>query len=247
MENMKRQIKENEIPYRQVAEYGLTREKFLDLPKKALEKIMSGRLSPLFMLRDSQGRQMQAKLTLKRDEQGEVTFMIYPRQKEMDAALYRLQEEEIRRLKDGQTIAKDGSWLQLDRDTNIILQMKMSESRLEKKLDSIISNLDDVQLGTAQRDQIMSGRPVTISRGDTELTVGIDLNTTMGIKVIKGGLDDWRQRMMVEWDRVTPGATGYWQTSENGWEYMSYGRQEREREATREVQRQEHRSRGYSR
>ena len=39
-------------------------------------------------------------------------------------------------------------------------------------------------------------------------------------------MDEWRQRKLEQWDRITPGATGYWQTSENGWEYRMHARQE---------------------
>ena len=100
-----------------------------------------------------------------------------------------------------------------------MLVKKEEKDKIDGKLKEIASSLEDIQLGDRQRDQIRNGQPVTVSKGDTEVTIGVDLDTISGIRVIKGDLDDWRQRKMVEWDRLTPGATGYWQTAENGWEY----------------------------
>jgi hypothetical protein len=70
------------------------------------------------------------------------------------------------------------------------------------------------------KQRMRDGLPVEVEVGDTKVTVGVDLNDPTGFRVLKGDLNEWQQKKLVEWDRITPGATGYWQTSENGWEYM---------------------------
>lgn len=216
---MRKQFNEAEIPYNQLLAFGITREMFLDLPAQAMKHIVNGRPSPLLKLSTADGKVMAAKVRLTRNMEGKVSFVFIPRRRELDVSRHGLTPKEVERLKKDEVILKDGMYIRLDRETNQLLEMKVSEAKIDKRIESIVNAIEDVQLGENQKQQIREGKPVTISRGDTEITIGIDMNATSGVKVIKGGLDEWRQKMMVEWDRITPGATGYWQTTQNGWEF----------------------------
>lgn len=216
---MRTQFNEMEIPYDQLRDYGIKKEMFLDLPKQALKLILNGRPSPLLRLRTPGGAPLSAKVRLTRDESGHATFRFIPRRKVLDLQGLRLSAREAEALRMEEVILKDGKFMRLDKETNQVMEMKLSDKKIDKRLNDIVNAIEDVHLGENQREHIKNGKPVTISRGDTQLTIGIDMNSTSGIRVIKGGMDEWRQKMMVEWDRITPGVAGYWQTTQNGWEY----------------------------
>ena len=216
---MRLQYKENDIPYATLREFGISRQAVLDLPKEALTNILSGRLSPLLAIEGPDGRRYAAKIRLARDGEGKVSLLFVPRLRELDAARLGLSGEEAEKLRRMETILKDGKYMRLDSETNQLIQMRASDVRIDRMLDTIAHSIEDVILGEGQRQQIREGRPVEITRGDTKVTVGVDVNSATGLRVINGDLDEWRRRQLVEWDRLTPGATGYWQTTENGWEY----------------------------
>ncbi len=239
--NMKNLFKAKEIPFGELEQYGIAKEAFLDLPKKALDNLLTGRLSPLMKLsiegKNGKIYSLPAKVKLHRNADGTTALRIFPSMKEIRND-FSLTEKELGKLKDNQTIVKsidrgngtERCYLQLDKETNTVMHVKASEIHIPDAIGEAV-------IGGEQKERLRNGEPVEIHMEDTTVTVGVDLNDRTGFKVIKGDLDEWRIKKLIEWDRITPGATGYWQTSENGWEY----RKEMERE------REQERGKGYSR
>lgn len=199
---------------------GISKEAFLDLPKNAIDRLLTGRLSPLMMLRissDKQAYSIPAKIALVR-ENGEVGIKIFPKRKEIDNSL-NLSDKDMDKIKKGETIRiktdKEDKFVQLDPETKTLMSAKAKDIHIPDAIGNVI-------VGGTQKEQMLNGNPVQIEVGDTKVTVGVDLNDRTGFKVINGDLDLWRQKKLIEWDRVTPGATGYWITSENGWEYQKH-------------------------
>lgn len=221
--NTKNIIKAKEIPYSELELVGLDKEALLDLPKNALDRILTGRTSPLLRLtvpgKDGKLFSLPAKIALERKENGEVGLMIFPVMKRMDNR-YKLNEEDILRLNENETIlrtidrgkGKEKCYIQLDKETNTLMTARSSDIHIPDAI-------GDVTVGLEQKERMRNGEPVEVDMGDAKVTVGVDLNDRTGFKVLNGDLDEWRKKKLIEWDRITPGATGYWLTSENGWEY----------------------------
>lgn len=236
---MKNIFKAKEIPFGELEQYGIAKEAFLDLPRKALDNLLTGRLSPLLKLtvegKNGKIFQFPAKVKLHRNMDGTTALRIFPAMKEIKNE-FSLTEKEMEKLRDSRTIVKsidrgngtERCYLQLDKETNTVMHVKSSEIHIPDAIGEAV-------IGSEQKERIRNGEPVEIHLDDTTVTVGVDLNDRTGFKVINGDLDLWRMKKLVEWDRITPGATGYWQTSENGWEYR------------KEMEREQERNKGYSR
>lgn len=94
-----------EIPFKELKNMGISKEAFLDLPKNAIDRLLTGRLSPLMMLRissDKQAYSIPAKIALVR-ENGEVGIKIFPKRKEIDNSL-NLSDKDMDKIKKGVVI-----------------------------------------------------------------------------------------------------------------------------------------------
>lgn len=207
-----------EIPFKELEKIGISKEELLDLPKNAIDCLLTGRLSPLMKLKilsKGQNYYVPAKIALTR-ENGAVSLKIFPKRKEIDNTLS-LSEKELENVKNGETIRitvnGEEKFVQLDQETKALMSADVKNIHIPTAIGNVV-------IGSSQKEQMRNGNPVEIEIGNTKVTVGIDLNDRTGFKVINGDLDMWRQKKLIEWDRITPGATGYWITSENGWEYQ---------------------------
>ena len=118
-------------------------------------------------------------------------------------------------LEEGKTIRISGNtdvFVQMDRETKCLMTAKAEEIKIP-------TSIGNVQLGNEQINRIREGNPIEIEVDNTKVTLGIDLNSFSGFKTMKGDLQEWMQKKMETWDRITPGATGIWRTTENGWQY----------------------------
>ena len=241
MENQKKILFDyKQIPWAELEQIGLSEEKFLDLPKGSIDRILTGNLSPLMKMQflDKDGNALAVpecmklsqnedgvvptKFRLVKDEQGNVHVQLLPKRSEVDLQVgeTKISRTDLARMKDQEsvltTIRKNGKdekyYLQLDSSLNII--------QMAREKDVIIPNaIGDVTIGQQQAQQIRDGKPVELEVGDTKVTIGVDLNDRNGFRIVEGDMDEWKQKKLEQWDRVTPGIKGYWKTSENGWEY----------------------------
>lgn len=249
----------NEIPWHELNKIGISEEAFLELPKDSLDKILTGQLSPLMKLKfmDDQGNTLTVpekmklsqnpdgtiptKFSLQRTKEGNVQVVLHPKRNEINLTIGNatINQEGLERLKNMETIpmtvVKDGKdekyYIQLDHDLNI-LQMTNEKSIV------IPNAIGDVTLGENQIQQIRDGKPIELEVGDTKVTVGVDLNDRNGFKIVEGDMDEWKQRKLEQWDRITPGVRGYWKTSENGWEYQLHEQRDETIKQTAEIERE---------
>ena len=238
MENQKKILFDyKQIPWAELEQIGLSEEKFLDLPKGSIDRILTGNLSPLMKMQflDKDGNALvvpecmklsqnedgvvPTKFRLVKDEQGNVHVQLLPKRSEVDLQVgeTKISKTDLARMKDQEsvltTIRKNGKdekyYLQLDSSLNII--------QMAREKDVIIPNaIGDVTIGQQQAQQIRDGKPVELEVGDTKVTIGVDLNGRNGFRIVEGDMDEWKQKKLEQWDRVTPGIKGYWKTSENG-------------------------------
>lgn len=238
----------NEMPWDKLKEIGMTEEAFLDLPKDSIDRIMTGNLSPLMKMKflDTNGNTIKlpesmrlsqsedgvvpAKFRLQREANGKVSLVLHPKKNEIDLMIGEtvITEQQLKQLKEQESVrtlirkyGKDEMcYVQLDSDLNVLHMTS------EKNI-TIPNAIGDVTIGQEIEQRLREGKPVELDVGDTKVTVGVDLNARNGFRVVEGDMDEWKQRKLEQWDRITPGIKGYWKTSENGWEYELHHQQDR--------------------
>lgn len=220
-------IKANEIPVDQLALVGVDEKMLFGLHPKELERMMRGRMSPLIAdlkVKDGQ-RELAAfsgKLRFVREQDGKVNLMVYPARKQMRND-YGLSKEQLEKLKDGKPLlvdvatqkGKEKMILQCDKETNVVMAVKQKDLRIPQAI-------GDIVLGEEQKQRFVEGKPIELSKENTKITVGVDLDDPTGCRVVRGDLDRWQQVKLEQWDRRTPDAYGYWKTTENGLQYKSF-------------------------
>jgi len=227
----KTQFLENEIPYEKLERLGISRKNVLDMPKELIEPLVKGRITPLVMTRykaeNGSTIEMPMKLQLFREEDGTVNLMTYQVRKELEKGNLRLNEQELQKLKDGETIKRevreDGvrkqKYVQLDKETNSLMLRDSAAVKITEKLREM-EKINDIELGTNQKQAAVEGKPVELSVGDQKVTVGVDLKEPQGFKVVNGDMKEWERQMKIRYDNEHEGFLGFVLTDENRWEYQ---------------------------
>ena len=83
-----------------------------------------------------------------------------------------------------------------------------------------MEKINDIELGTNQKQAAMEGKPVELAVGDQKVTVGVDLKEPQGFKVVGGDMKEWERQMKIRYDHEHEGFMGYVMTDENRWEYQ---------------------------
>lgn len=216
--------KVSEVPFDELEQVGISEQAFLNMPKNMLDRIMSGRVTPLMQMqwtkKDGTVIPMLGKLAMQRGEDNKMHLVVIPALKQGGMA-HKLMEQmgldqkDIQKLEKGELVVKEDKhermYFQLDRETNNVIKLK------EKDI-MIPESIGDVKLGAEQKDRIREGKPVELDYENTKVTVGVDPNDVTGCRIIKGDLDDWKEQKLIEWDRSRPDVGGYWRCMENQWE-----------------------------
>lgn len=217
-------IKADEVPYDELKQVGISEKAFLNMPKEALDRMLSGRTSPLMELnyqkKDGNVVSFVGKLGMQRDADGKVHLTVIPRienQQMLDKLMADkgLTPEDIKNLQKGEMVVKEvgkeRQYFRLDRETNSVVSIRQADIMIP-------NSIGDVQLGNNQKERLREGKPIELSLGDTKVTVGVDPNDVTGCRVIKGDMHEWETKQKVDWDRGNMGVTGYWRCAENSWQ-----------------------------
>lgn len=216
---------EHELPYSQLESLGISKKNIMAAPPDTLKSFMSGGFTSLLRLQmksDENTFRFLAKLRLTRDLRGNVELEMLPLYKNTpyDRDL-KLNMDEMDMLREGMVIKKNvynngkkTTWFaQLDGETNAILKAKAKDI-------VIPSFVKGVEIDKDQREKLRDGEPVEVIDEDDVYTIGIDLTQPTAVNTIQGDLNDWKQNIAKEWDRMNPGVVGFWLTDENGWQFM---------------------------
>ena len=82
-----------------------------------------------------------------------------------------------------------------------------------------MEKLNDIELGTQQKQQIREGKPIELNVGGEKVSVGVDLKEPQGFKVIQGNLKEWERQQKLRYDEQHPEYLGLVMTDKNRWEY----------------------------
>lgn len=227
-------ILSNQLPYEQLAKLGLDRDKVEKLPQEVKEKLIKGEVTPLMevSLPATNGMviTLPLKLQLATDKEGNPTLIAYPVQRELSTERsneLRLSQQEMDALRRGDVLQKtidiDGEktrrYLQLDPETKSIIHRRITEVQIEQKLKDM-EKVNDIELGTQQKQQVREGKPMELNVGGEKVTVGIDLKEPQGFRVVQGDMKEWERQQKLRYDDLHPEYIGLVMTEKNRWEYQ---------------------------
>ena len=222
---------EEEIPYQKLEKLGISRKSLLNMPKEMIEPLVNGSVTPLVMARyeatNNKVLEIPMKLQLVRGDDGRVNLMTYQVRKEIDRESVRLSDHELQKIKAGEAIRKevreDGirkqKYVQLDPETKSLILKDSHTVKISEKLREM-EKINDIELGTNQKQAAMEGKPIELAVGDQKVTVGVDLKEPQGFKVVGGDMKEWERQMKIRYDHEHEGFMGYVMTDENRWEYQ---------------------------
>jgi hypothetical protein len=225
------QFEEGDIPYETLEKFGLTHEMIEDLPMHVLEDIWSGRQSPVLPIHitNDEGELIKSRtrFSLVRMEDGKVDVMFYPVLKY--APLEHFDDNQLQLLKEGKAVVADvmsphgtmiKAFVQIDPETNQV--MNVPTPVIGRNLQVLA---EELSLGSGEIKTMQNGQPLTFVIDDEPVTVGIDLNSTTGIRFAQGDEQQWKERGKRDWDNLPSDAmavgsqmtkaitTTWWKTS----------------------------------
>jgi len=241
-----------EMPLDDFRRIGISREQLVNMPLALIKPLMTGQMTQFFELRvrNDNGIEMSvpARLRMERDTDGTARLKVYPIHNEVKDDLG-LTKRQIRQMKEGKTIkakvVKDGKqtfyYTKLDRLSNGIIRAKVDD--VAKAVPRAING---VELGRDQVQRLRAGNLIEMTIGKDKVTAGVDLSSPTGFKMVKGDAREWERQQKIRWDMDNPGAVGYWQTTENGWQQLKVKEHEQglDRQPEQAQPKREHRGAG---
>lgn len=233
-----------QLPYEKLALLGIDREKADKLPLEVKEKLANGEITPLVQVsinaRNGDTITLPLKLQTVTDKYGNPALIAYPVRAALEAERNKtlaLSRQEAERLARGETIQKTvevngektRQYLQLDPETKSVIHRRVTDIKLEQRLKDM-EKVNDIELGTRQKQQIREGKPVELNVGGEKVSVGVDLKEPQGFKVIKGDMKEWEKQQKLRYDELHLEFYGFVMTDRNRWEYQKVvDKQSRER------------------
>lgn len=83
-----------------------------------------------------------------------------------------------------------------------------------------MEKVNDIELGTQQKQQVREGKPIELNVGGEKVSVGVDLKEPQGFKVINGDMKEWERQQKLRYDEQHPEYLGLVMTDKNRWEYQ---------------------------
>ena len=251
-----------QLPYEKLALLGIDREKADNLPQEVKERLVSGEVTPLMQVsisaRNGDVITLPLKLQMIADKDGNPALIAYPVRAELEAErnkVLRLTPQEAGRLAKGEVIQKavevngekTQQYLQLDPETKSVIHRRVTDIEIERKLKDM-EKVNDIELGTQQKQQVRDGKPVELNVGGEKVSVGIDLKEPQGFKLIKGDMKEWERQQKLRYDDLHPEYLGLVMTDKNRWEYQQVAdAQSKERALTLKPSREENIGNGLKR
>lgn len=240
-----KKFKEEEIPYEKLEKVGLSRQMIEDLPEDALDKVLSGQLSPVVPLNvtteDGKTYESRGRFSIYVKEDGEVSARIHPVMKPIGETMQvakvndetgkveyqdiptseRYSKQVIDQLKDGKVVL---DYLYHPDGTREQAYLQLDEETngiIGIPSEAVNRNLEivntELHLTRAEGNCLNNGGLVTYSTDEDELlTVGLDLRSPSGIRFAVGDEKKWQESKQRDWDKYELGVNGCWMTDDDG-------------------------------
>ena len=222
------------LPYPKLALLGIDREKADKLPTEVQEKLISGEVTPLLQVsinaRNGDVITLPLKLQMVADKNGDPLLVAYPVRADLNEKqdnILQLTPQEAERLRRGDVIQKaidingekTQQYLQLDPETKSVIHKRVTEVQIEQRIKDM-EKVNDIELGTQQKQAVREGKPMELNVGGEKVTVGIDLKEPQGFKIVKGDMKEWERQQKIKYDELHPEYIGLVMTDKNRWEYQ---------------------------
>lgn len=210
---------EQEIPYEQLATFGLSQEMIDDLPRSVMTRLLSSHETPLLPLKTKnvEGENVEgyAKVLLVRTSDGQVNAAFISRWESDELSNYSPEQQQM--LKDGMVSTTDlpGKGLCFIQFDDTIKQVIATPTSLiRQNLDILAKEID---LSDEDYNRLMEGEVVQIETVDDTFSIGVDLNDDMGIRLAHGNKQEWREEAKAEkLPKYNFGIYGCWMTDDFG-------------------------------
>lgn len=211
-----------DIPYKTLESFGISRKMLEDLPMDVLDNILSGETSPALpvTVTDPDGNSVRARsrfrLVVTADEKPDIVF--FPVLTKAPVSHYPEQMQE--RLLSGNaavvdTVDMNGrpskAFIQIDPETRQVLSVPTPVIAR-----NILTLSRDFNIGDEGIKALTEGGTVTFEENGDDATAGIDLNDESGIRVCRGDADEWRLSGKREWNKYSFGLYGCWVLGDDG-------------------------------
>lgn len=213
-------ISENEIPYEELAGFGLTQEMIDDFPEKVMDKFLSGQRTPLLPIEraDEDGviHKDYARVRLVQTQEGTKPVFL-PLIAKNDLGDF--SETQKASLRNGDVLRvvlrTNNSWnyVQLDEATNSIISVKADI--IDQNLDILSGKLG---LQEQQVKALQDGAVIGMETDGKELSVGIDLNEETGIRSMDCSKEEWLEQRNEgsKLEKYNFGIYGCWAKGDDG-------------------------------
>lgn len=222
------------LPYEKLALLGFDREKVDKLPTEVQEKLISGEVTPLMQVslnaKNGQIITLPLKLQMVSDNNGNPMLLAYPVKAAFDEKrdpILQLTPQEAERLRRGDVVQKaidingekTQQYLQLDPETKSVIHKRVTDVQIEQRLKDM-EKVNDIELGTQQKQAVREGKPMELNVGGEKVTVGIDLKEPQGFRIMNGDMKEWERQQKLKYDELHPEYIGLVMTDKNRWEYQ---------------------------
>ena len=164
------------------------------------------------------------------DKKGDPILVAYPVRADLNEKqdnILQLTPQEAERLRRGYVVQKaidingekTQQYLQLDPETKSVIHKRVTEVQVEQRLKDM-EKVNDIELGTQQKQAVREGKPMELNVGGEKVTVGIDLKEPQGFKIVKGDMKEWERQQKIKYDELHPEYIGLVMTDKNRWEYQ---------------------------
>lgn len=219
---------EDQIPYHILRRFGFTRDMIEDLPEGVVKRLMQGRITPVLPVRveteDGAVVRASARISLYRTPQGEVRAMFYPKLDKADISRFTPSQQKV--LNEGKTVIDeksmpDGStvkaYYQIDFDTNQVISAPVAVVENNIKLLA-----GELKLSPGEHICLSNGSLLTTTLDNEQVTIGVNLNQSTGIRISEGDERQWREADRRDYAKYNFGLNGCWiADDEGGLNYVS--------------------------
>lgn len=210
----------NDIPYKELSNFGLTQEMVDDFPQSIMNKFLSGQRTPLLPIEkaDSDGviQKDFARIRLV-ETGGEVRPLFLPKMQKNELAYFTEEQKGV--LRNGGVLKvllpsnNSFNYVQLDGATNTTLSAKADI--IDQNISTFASHLE---LSDEESNNLGLGKVVTKGEGEDVLSFGIDLNEETGIRSTNGDAQKWQEEKDSNFslDKYNFGIYGCWRKDDQG-------------------------------
>ena len=210
-----------DIPYKILADYGLTQQMIDDLPKSVIHQLLSSRRTPVLPItiwkREGETKQLEnwpAQISLTRLPDGTVDVCFAPVWVSNNMEKYSpIQQDMLRKGKTIITALEGKGVCYVQYDPNINQVMNVPVAMLERNIKNIAKKvgMDDTDIETVTKGDVLE-----FNTKDGIVSIGIDLNEMIGIRIANGDIKIWEEEAKAaSLPKYTFGLYGCWMNDGN--------------------------------